>query len=99
MRESATGRYKLFQIPMNWMLDTGYASQVNYIASLPCLQFLRAFPSKQSKGIKLSTSAAVLFFNLLFGIGVGIIELPGVRNNDRITKIHNLKHLPVIRSS
>nr|GMC83921.1 protein CHUP1, chloroplastic [Ipomoea batatas] len=27
MRESATGRYKLFQIPMNWMLDTGYASQ------------------------------------------------------------------------
>nr|GMC88263.1 protein CHUP1, chloroplastic-like [Ipomoea batatas] len=54
MRESATGRYKLFQIPMNWMLDTGYASQ-----------------------------------------GVGIIELPGVRNDDGITKILNLKHLPI----
>lgn len=28
MRESATERYKGFHIPVNWMLDTGYVSQV-----------------------------------------------------------------------
>lgn len=34
MRESATKRYKVYQIPMNWMLDTGYVSQVKSIFSL-----------------------------------------------------------------
>jgi len=28
MRESATKRYKVFQIPVDWMLDSGYVSQV-----------------------------------------------------------------------
>lgn len=28
MRESATKRFKVFQIPVDWMLDNGYASQV-----------------------------------------------------------------------
>ncbi|KAL6544844.1 hypothetical protein OROMI_023706 [Orobanche minor] len=28
MRESASKRYKLYQIPMNWMLDTGIVSQM-----------------------------------------------------------------------
>jgi len=29
MRESATKRYKAFQIPVEWMLDSGIVSQVN----------------------------------------------------------------------
>ena len=28
MRESAAKRYKVFQIPVDWLLDSGYASQV-----------------------------------------------------------------------
>jgi len=28
MGESATKRYKVFQIPVDWMLDSGYVSQV-----------------------------------------------------------------------
>lgn len=28
MRESATKRYKVFQIPIAWMLDTGFVAQV-----------------------------------------------------------------------
>lgn len=28
MRESAAERYKGFHIPVNWMLDTGYVTQV-----------------------------------------------------------------------
>lgn len=34
MRELATKRYKVFQIPMDWMLDTGYVSQVNIVISV-----------------------------------------------------------------
>jgi len=34
MRESATKRYKVFQIPVDWMLDSGYVSQV---ISILCL--------------------------------------------------------------
>ena len=28
MRESATNRYKVFHIPVHWMLDNGFVSQV-----------------------------------------------------------------------
>lgn len=28
MRESATKRYKVFQIPIEWMMDTGFVTQV-----------------------------------------------------------------------
>ena len=28
MRESATKRFKVFQIPVDWLLDSGYATKV-----------------------------------------------------------------------
>lgn len=31
LRETATNRFKSFQIPVDWMLDTGFVSQVNYL--------------------------------------------------------------------
>nr|GMC90000.1 protein CHUP1, chloroplastic [Ipomoea batatas] len=41
MRESATGRYKLFQIPMNWMLDTGYASQIKLASVKLAMKYMK----------------------------------------------------------
>ena len=31
LRESASNRFKSFHIPVDWMLDTGFVSQVNYL--------------------------------------------------------------------
>jgi hypothetical protein len=31
MRESATKRFKVFQIPIDWLLDSGYATKVIFI--------------------------------------------------------------------
>lgn len=36
MRESASKRYRGFQIPMDWMLETGIVSQVSYLFPLLC---------------------------------------------------------------
>ena len=36
LRESATDRYKGFHIPVDWMLDSGYVSQVNDLILTSC---------------------------------------------------------------
>ncbi|KAJ7968688.1 protein CHUP1, chloroplastic-like [Quillaja saponaria] len=41
MRESATKRYKVFQIPMDWMLDTGYASQIKLASVKLAMKYMK----------------------------------------------------------
>lgn len=45
MRESATKRYKVFQIPIEWMLDTGFVTQVinNSLYYSRCLMYRNVF--------------------------------------------------------
>ncbi|KAJ7947062.1 protein CHUP1, chloroplastic-like [Quillaja saponaria] len=41
MRESATKRYKVFQIPMHWMLDTGYVSQIKLASVNLAMKYMK----------------------------------------------------------
>ncbi|KZV53216.1 hypothetical protein F511_21473 [Dorcoceras hygrometricum] len=41
MRESAAKRYKGFQIPMNWMLDTGYVSQIKLASVKLAMKYMK----------------------------------------------------------
>ncbi|XP_075523201.1 protein INCREASED PETAL GROWTH ANISOTROPY 1-like [Primulina tabacum] len=41
MRESAAKRYKAFQIPMNWMLDTGYVSQIKLASVKLAMKYMK----------------------------------------------------------
>ncbi|KAI3456175.1 hypothetical protein Pfo_012838 [Paulownia fortunei] len=41
MRESATERYKRFHIPTNWMLDTGYASQIKLASVKLAMKYMK----------------------------------------------------------
>ncbi|KAA8515146.1 hypothetical protein F0562_018325 [Nyssa sinensis] len=41
MRESATKRYKVFRIPMDWMLDTGYISQIKLASVKLALKYMK----------------------------------------------------------
>ncbi|XP_061363463.1 protein INCREASED PETAL GROWTH ANISOTROPY 1 isoform X2 [Gastrolobium bilobum] len=41
MRESATKRFKVFQIPVNWMLDSGYASQIKLASVKLAMKYMK----------------------------------------------------------
>ncbi|OIW10147.1 hypothetical protein TanjilG_27898 [Lupinus angustifolius] len=41
MRESATKRYKVFQIPVDWMLDNGYASQIKLASVKLAMKYMK----------------------------------------------------------
>ncbi|KAL3624855.1 hypothetical protein CASFOL_031523 [Castilleja foliolosa] len=41
MRESGTKRYKVFQIPMNWMMDTGYVTQIKLASVKLAMKYMR----------------------------------------------------------
>ncbi|KAI3466723.1 hypothetical protein Pfo_023386 [Paulownia fortunei] len=41
MRESATKRYKVYQIPMNWMLDAGYVSQIKLASVKLAMKYMK----------------------------------------------------------
>ncbi|CDO96759.1 unnamed protein product [Coffea canephora] len=41
MRESATNRYKGFHIPMEWMLDTGYVSQIKLASVKLAMKYMK----------------------------------------------------------
>ncbi|KAK9268168.1 hypothetical protein L1049_010610 [Liquidambar formosana] len=41
MRESATKRYKLFRIPMDWMLETGFVSQIKLASVKLALKYMK----------------------------------------------------------
>ncbi|CAH9130440.1 unnamed protein product [Cuscuta epithymum] len=41
MRESASNRYRLFQIPMEWMLDTGYANQMKLASVKLAMKYMK----------------------------------------------------------
>ncbi|MED6176708.1 hypothetical protein PIB30_090754 [Stylosanthes scabra] len=41
MRESATNRYKHFQIPVDWMLDTGYVSQIKLASVKLAMKYMK----------------------------------------------------------
>ncbi|KAM7530613.1 hypothetical protein LguiB_034023 [Lonicera macranthoides] len=41
MRESATKRYKVFQIPMDWMLDAGYVSQIKLVSVKLAMKYMK----------------------------------------------------------
>ncbi|KAL8032473.1 hypothetical protein ABFX02_13G098100 [Erythranthe guttata] len=41
MKESATEKYKGFRIPVNWMLDTGYASQIKLASVKLAMKYMK----------------------------------------------------------
>ncbi|KAK3005732.1 hypothetical protein RJ639_017135 [Escallonia herrerae] len=41
MRESASKRYKVFRIPMDWMLDAGYVSQIKLASVKLAMKYMR----------------------------------------------------------
>ncbi|KAK7319789.1 hypothetical protein RJT34_04514 [Clitoria ternatea] len=41
MRESATKRYKVFQIPVDWMLDSGYVSQIKLASVKLAMKYMK----------------------------------------------------------
>ncbi|KAL8460642.1 hypothetical protein ACS0TY_032237 [Phlomoides rotata] len=41
MRESATERYKGFHIPVNWMLDTGYVTQIKVASAKLAVKYMK----------------------------------------------------------
>ncbi|KAG6641361.1 protein CHUP1, chloroplastic-like [Carya illinoinensis] len=41
MRESATRRYKVFNIPTDWMLDTGYVSQIKLASVKLAMKYMK----------------------------------------------------------
>ncbi|GFP96661.1 protein chup1 chloroplastic, partial [Phtheirospermum japonicum] len=41
MRESSAERYKSFQIPVNWMLDTGYVSQIKVASVTLAMKYMK----------------------------------------------------------
>ncbi|KAL2494729.1 protein CHUP1 [Forsythia ovata] len=41
IRESATKRYKVLQIPVNWMLDTGYVSQIKLASVKLAMKYMK----------------------------------------------------------
>ncbi|KAK6133478.1 hypothetical protein DH2020_032771 [Rehmannia glutinosa] len=41
MRESATKQYKVYQIPMNWMMDTGYVSQIKLASVKLAMKYMK----------------------------------------------------------
>ncbi|GER26299.1 hydroxyproline-rich glycoprotein family protein [Striga asiatica] len=41
MRESAIKRYKLYQIPMNWMMDTGYVNQIKLASVKLAMKYMK----------------------------------------------------------
>ncbi|RDX90866.1 Protein CHUP1, chloroplastic, partial [Mucuna pruriens] len=41
MRESSTRRYKVFQIPVDWMLDSGYASQIKLASVKLAMKYMK----------------------------------------------------------
>ncbi|XP_025690205.1 protein INCREASED PETAL GROWTH ANISOTROPY 1 isoform X1 [Arachis hypogaea] len=48
MRESATKRYKHFQIPVDWMLDSGYASQLLWQIKLASVKLAMKYMKRVS---------------------------------------------------
>ncbi|TYG97398.1 hypothetical protein ES288_A10G035900v1 [Gossypium darwinii] len=46
MRESATKRYKGFQIPMDWMLETGIVSQIKLASVKLAMKYMRRISSE-----------------------------------------------------
>jgi len=43
MRESATKRFKVFQIPVDWLLDSGYATKVIQLSSFVTVYYFFKF--------------------------------------------------------
>ncbi|EPS65823.1 hypothetical protein M569_08954, partial [Genlisea aurea] len=41
IRESATRRYQLYRIPMNWMLDTGFVSQIKLASVKLAMKYMK----------------------------------------------------------
>ncbi|KAE9613565.1 hypothetical protein Lal_00016159 [Lupinus albus] len=41
MRESATKRYRVFRIPVDWMLDNGYASQIKLVSVKLAMKYMK----------------------------------------------------------
>ncbi|KAL7102825.1 hypothetical protein ACP275_08G142200 [Erythranthe tilingii] len=41
LRESASKRYKLYQIPMNWMMDTGFVSQIKLASVKLAMKYMK----------------------------------------------------------
>ncbi|XP_059624458.1 protein CHUP1, chloroplastic-like [Cornus florida] len=46
MRDSATKRYKVFQIPINWMLDAGYVNQMKLASVKLAMKYMRRVSSE-----------------------------------------------------
>ncbi|KAK7246376.1 hypothetical protein RIF29_41244 [Crotalaria pallida] len=46
MRESATNRYKVFQIPVHWMLDNGFVSQLKLASVKLAMKYMKRVSSE-----------------------------------------------------
>ncbi|KAL2344909.1 hypothetical protein Fmac_006194 [Flemingia macrophylla] len=50
MRESATKRYKVFQIPVDWMLDNGYATQIKLASVKLAMKYMKRVSAELETG-------------------------------------------------
>ncbi|KAK4271679.1 hypothetical protein QN277_020333 [Acacia crassicarpa] len=50
MRESATHRYKVFHIPVDWMLDTGYVSQIKLASVKLAMKYMKRVSAELEAG-------------------------------------------------
>ncbi|KAF7803348.1 protein CHUP1, chloroplastic [Senna tora] len=50
MRESATNRYKVFQIPVDWMLDSGYVSQIKLASVKLAMKYMKRVSAELEAG-------------------------------------------------
>ncbi|KAI4296892.1 hypothetical protein L6164_036812 [Bauhinia variegata] len=50
MRESATNRYKVYQIPVDWMLDSGYVSQIKLASVKLAMKYMKRVSSELEAG-------------------------------------------------
>ncbi|KAL5150400.1 Protein CHUP1, chloroplastic [Glycine soja] len=50
MRESATKRYKVFQIPVDWMLDSGYVSQIKLASVKLAMKYMKRVSAELETG-------------------------------------------------
>nr|KYP42171.1 hypothetical protein KK1_036425 [Cajanus cajan] len=50
MRESAAKRYKVFQIPVDWMLDSGYATQIKLASVKLAMKYMKRVSAELETG-------------------------------------------------
>lgn len=50
MRESAAKRYKVFQIPLDWMLDSGYATQIKLASVKLAMKYMKRVSAELETG-------------------------------------------------